>query len=226
MLESGPFPHSLEELEGLGLGSPQPWFFIGSPQPWLLLWGLGLWTGSLQLDPGFGVFWSGVFDPPLPTHVLLLLVFVLLGSLQHPEPDRSLSLSQPTDPAPFWGSPQWLLAALTQSPPAPHPSLPLLDPQPCCGLGALVQVLDLKEAQVWSVGWNVFTSVGLRQTDVSMSGRKLPVVFVDVVVPRVAHVVAPFVTWAIIPATLPPSSACRDFAVPPRGRSLLSPTRA
>lgn len=91
------------------------------------------------------MLWSGVFDPPLPTHVLLLLVLVRLGSLQHPEPDRSLSLSQPAEPPLFWGSPQWLLApALTPSPP-PQDSAPFppWEPQPCCGLGALVQVLDL-----------------------------------------------------------------------------------
>lgn len=105
-----------------------------------------MWAESPQLEPGFGVFWSGVFDPPLPTQVLLLLVLVRLGSLQHPEPERSLSLSQPTEPGPFWGSPQWLLAAgLEQSPLLPQPSLPFPppEPQPCCGLGVLVHVLDL-----------------------------------------------------------------------------------
>lgn len=151
-LASGPLPHS---LEGLGFGSPQfwvPWvFFIVSPRPWLLLWGLGFWTESPQLDPGFGVLWSGVFDPPLPTQVLLLLVLVLVrpGSLQQPEQDRSLSLSQPTEPVAFWGSPQWLLAPdRAPSPPLPHPSLPfpILEPQPCCCLGVLFHVLDLRSA--------------------------------------------------------------------------------
>lgn len=147
-LDSGPFPHSLDDL---GFGSPQfcvPWlFFIGSPQPWLLLCGSGLCTESPQLELGFEVLWSGVFDPPLPTQVLLLLVLVRLGSLQHPEPDRSLSLSQPTDPAPFWGSAQWLLVpGRIPSPLLPQPSLPPLEPQLCCGLGALVQVLDLNNA--------------------------------------------------------------------------------
>lgn len=91
------------------------------------------------------MLWSGVFDPPLPTQVLLLLVLVRLGSLQHPEPDRSLSLSQPAELAPFWGSPQWLLPPALAPSPLPQPSLPfpLLEPQPCCGLGALVHVLDL-----------------------------------------------------------------------------------
>lgn len=103
-------------------------------------------TGSPQVEPGFGVLTSGVFDPPLPTQVLLLLVLVRLGSLQHTEPDRSLSLSQPTEPAPFWGSPQWLLElGLVASPLAPQVSLTfaLLEPQLCCGLEELLQVLDL-----------------------------------------------------------------------------------
>lgn len=109
-------------------------------------------TGSPQVEPGFGVLTSGVFDPPLPTQVLLLLVLVRLGSLQHPEPDRSLSLSQPTEPAPFWGSPQWLLElGLVVSPLAPQVSLTfaLLEPQPCCGLEVLLQVLDLKQTKTW-----------------------------------------------------------------------------
>lgn len=104
-----------------------------------------MWAESPQLEPGFEVVWSGVFVPPLPTQVLLLLVF-RLGSLKHPEPERSLSLSQPTDPAPFWGSPQWLLVpGLPTSPALPQPSLPvpLPEPQPCCVLGVFVHVLDL-----------------------------------------------------------------------------------
>lgn len=120
-----------------------------------------MWAESPQLEPWFGALWSGVFVPPLPTQVLLLLVLVLVfrpGSLQHPEPERSLSLSQPADLAPFWGSPQWLLVpGLPRSPALPQPSLPLPlpEPQPCCVLGVFVHVLDLsKPTQVISFKWH------------------------------------------------------------------------
>lgn len=46
---------------------------------------------------------------------------------------------------------------------------------------------------------------------------KLPVIFVYVVAPGVTVVVAPLVAGTIIPATLPTSSTCWDFAVPTRG---------
>lgn len=125
-----------------------------------------MWAESPQLEPGFGALWSGVFVPPLPTQVLLLLLLLVLvlvlvfrpGSLQHPEPERSLSLSQPADLAPFWGSPQWLLVpGRPRSPALPQPSLPLPlpEPQPCCVLGVFVHVLDLsKPTQVISFKWH------------------------------------------------------------------------